>query len=50
MYVANSTEANIEVEIDETTIARKAHETGKKFGFGIAPLTGAGNIKVLFAL
>jgi len=46
VYVANATEVDIEVEIDETTIVRKAHKTGKKFGLGVAPLAGAANFEV----
>ena len=48
--VANATEDDIEVVIDETTLVRKDHKTGKKFGIGAAPLAGAAKLEVLFTL
>merc|ERR1711892_252591 len=44
--VANATEDDIEVVIDETTLVRKDHKTGKKFGIGAAPLAGAAKLEV----
>merc|ERR1712106_879644 len=44
--VANATEDDIEVEIDETTLVRKDHTTGKKFGIGATPLAGAAKLEV----
>ena len=47
--VANATEDDIEVVIDETTLVRKDHTTGKKFRIGATPLAGAAKLEVLFA-
>merc|ERR1712123_79038 len=49
VFVANATVDKIEVEIDVTTTVMKANTTGKKFGFGLAPLAGAAHFEVLIA-
>merc|ERR1711892_1582611 len=46
VFVANATEDKIEVEIDVTTTVMKANTTGKKFGFGLAPLAGEAHFEV----